>query len=600
MMKSIYYKVLKGKEKFIFPQWLIFLWKFTKAHRKIVFFGVIASILARVFDLLPMVLVGIAVNILASGAATSFHMIIYGFAVLMSFIGLAVFQSSSDYLLTSVAQSVRHHIRICLFSHILSIDTADLESRPKGDLLSVVTNDVDVLNAFFSETLANTVRVIISFAGTYGYLFWLDFRLALILIIPLPLAFLAMALFSKKVQPRYLQSRQAVGQFSGMLENSLQGIDVLQAYCAEHSEINRLKKESERYKDFTMDAARVRRNFIPFIYGIAGLAFGLLLGWGGWLTLKQGGPSIGDYTCAVLMGMRLIVPIFTLNFLINQLQQTKAASKRIMEIMEISPKLGDSPKAKSLDTIPEVIHFEDIRFNYPHGPQLFSNLNLTINKGEFIGIAGPTGAGKSSLLKLILKFYGPSSGRVNINGEELGNLKVKSVRRYVGYVSQQPFLFRGTLMENICLGHPGASYENVVAALVKAGAMDIVNTLPQGLETILGDMGNTLSGGQKQRISLARALLHDPGVLILDEATSSVDPLTEAVIQKNILAIRGDKIIIAVAHRLTTLTACDKIFVMDKGHLVQQGRHQELVNCKGVYQNLWLALQTGNLENLLI
>lgn len=596
-MESIYYKNPKRKENFISPKWIIPLWQFTRGHRKTAVFGITASVLARVFDLLPMVLAGAAVNILSSGTADSNNMALYGAAVLMSFTGLALFQSCSDYLLTLVAQSVRHHIRISLFSHILSIETAELESRSKGDLISVVTNDVDVLNAFFSETLANIVRVVISFAGTYGYLIWLDVRLALILIFPLPLAFFAMSVFSRKVQPRYLQSRQAVGQFSGMLENSLQGIDVLQAYCAENSEISRLEKESKKYRDFTIDAARVRRNFIPFIYGIAGLAFGLLIGLGGWLTLKPGGPSMGDYTCAVLMGMRLIVPIFTLNFLINQLQQTKAASKRIMEIMEISTGSGDSPEAKTLDKTPEIIGCKDIRFSYPDGPQLFSKLNFTISKGEFIGIAGPTGAGKSSLLKLLLKFYGPDFGQVHINGEELKNLSAKSVRRYVGYVSQQPFLFRGTLMENICLGNQKATREAVNAALSKAGAGDIVKSLPKGLETVLGDMGNTLSGGQKQRISLARALVHDPGVLILDEATSAVDPVTEAIIQKNILSLRKDKIIIAVAHRLSTLTTCDKILVLDRGQLVQQGRHQDLVNCKGVYQNLWMALQeTGNLS----
>lgn len=597
-MESVDNLMAKGKNFFQLPAWSSLLWKLSIDHRRTTAQGVILSILARVFDLLPMVIVGMVVNTLTPGVpqagSLAGTMTEYGILVTLCFLGLALFQSGSDYLLAVAAQSIHHDIRIRLFSHILSIDTADLESRRKGELLSIVTNDVDALNGFFSETLANGVRVIIAFSCTYGYLFWLDFRLALILVFPLPLAFWAMGIFSKKVQPKYMQSRKAVGRFAGVLENSLQGIDVLQAYCAEQNEIRRLEKESAAYRDTALDAARIRRNFIPYIYGIAGLSFGLLIGGGGWLTQIPYGPSLGDYTVFVLMGMRLVVPIFTLNFLINQIQQAKAAALRIKGLLEIHPGLGDRPGAKDLETAPQTIRFKDIRFGYPGGPTLFTDINLTIRKGDFIGIAGPTGAGKSSLVKLLLRFYGPDSGRISFNGQNLDTLTVKSVRRYVGYVSQQPFLFHGSVFENICLGHPTADRALVMAAVRKAGVMEIVKSLPQGLDTPVGDQGNRLSGGQKQRISLARALLHNPEILILDEATSAVDPVTEALIHENILLLRRNKIIIAVAHRLSTLTACDRILVMDRGSKVQEGSHRELVEEEGVYRALWQAFGNKN------
>ncbi|PIE71509.1 MAG: ABC transporter permease [Deltaproteobacteria bacterium] len=556
--------------------------------------GILLSTLARVCDLLPMALVGILINQIQGDTPGAMVFVLYGGAVCASFGGLALFQSTSDYLLSVMAQAVRHDIRINVFSHLLFTDTEYLESRRKGDLMSIITNDVDTLNTFFSETTANMVRVVISFAGTYGYLCWLDYRLALILMFPLPLAAIAMKLFSRTIRPQYLKTRQAVGRFSGILENSLQGIPVLQAYNAEPEEIERLEAASGLYRDTAVAAARTRRNFIPVIYIIAGLSFGLLIGGGGWLTQQPGGPSMGDYTTFILMGIRLVVPIFTLNFLINQIQQARAAITRIQELLSVKPRLKDLPDAVALNTEPRVLRFEEVSFQYPGAPALFSDVSLTIRKGDFIGIAGPTGAGKSSLIKLLLRFYAPNTGRVSINGHGLEAIAVSSFRQHVGYVSQHPYLFHGTIRENLMVGSPDADDAALNAAIEKAGLTEVIDTLPDGLDTLLGDQGNTLSGGQKQRLSLARALLRNPDVLILDEATSSVDSVTESIIQRNILELRQDRIIISIAHRLSTLVDCDRIFVMDRGGIVQEGTHPELVRENGVYRSLWLALQASS------
>ena len=573
------------------PSWIQFLITSSRAYRAKALSGIGCSILARVFDLLPMALVGFVVNRITQGAPSPQEFIWWGVAVFASFACLAVFQSGSDYILATMAHGIRHDLRMRLFSQILHIDTHTLESRRKGDLLSIVTGDVDTLNGFFSETIANIVRVVIAFSGTYGYLLFLDWRLALILMFPLPLSFIAMGVFSKRIRPQFLNARRAVGSFSGTLENSLQGIPVLQAYCAEQSEMARLSSASKAYRDTAIDAARTKRNFIPLIYTIAGLSFALLIGGGGWLTQMPGGPSLGAYTTFVLMGMRLVVPIFTLSFLITQVQQARAATTRIEELLSVKPTLADPEDAVELSSVPEILSFENITFQYPGHPELISDLSFSINRGDFIGIAGPTGAGKSSLIKLLLRFYGPDHGNIRINDTGLHELAVVSFRKHVGYVSQSPYLFHGTVLDNICLGSPDATPAMINEAMDKAGVTEVIANLPQGLDTVLTDQGGSLSGGQKQRIALARALLKNPEILILDEATSAVDPVTESIIQKNILSLRRNRIIIAIAHRLSTLISCDRILVMNQGSIVQEGPHHDLVETDGVYKRLWLALQ---------
>ena len=514
----------------------------------------------------------------------------YGAAILGAFGGLAIFQSVSDYLLASMAQSVRHDLRMRLFTHLQTLDMAFFESRQKGDLLSVVTGDVDTLNGFFAETTANMVRIVIAFGGTYGYLLWLDWRLAALLLPPLPLAFIAIKIFSGRIQPKYLQSRKAIGAFSGILENSLQGMAILQAYSAEEHEAARLRAQSADYRDTAITAAKVRAGFIPVVYLIAGLSYATLISVGGWLTTTENGPGVGAYTTFVLMAMRLVVPIFTLGFIVNQVQQAKASVTRIAELLDTEPSVQDANDAVTLQAPPETIEFTNVSFAYAEREESISNLSISIGYGQFIGIAGPTGAGKSTLLKLLLRFYPLESGTITVNGTSLCRLAIADFRQHIGYVSQDAFLFHGTVIENIRLGMVEADEQKVMEAAKLANADQFIRLLPQGYDTIVGDRGERLSGGQRQRISLARALLRDPAVLILDEATSAVDATTEKAILDSVLALRKGRIVIAVAHRLSTLEQCDTIYVLNEGKLSESGTHDELLAKGALYAKLWQAL----------
>lgn len=578
------------------------LWRlapFARPYSKRILVGLAANAMARLFDLLPLVLVGRVVDLITPGAggvalaATAPHLFwVYGLAVLGGFLGLALCQSASDYALDSMAQKVRHDIRGRLYEHIQRLDVAFFEERQTGDIMSVVSSDVDTLENFFADVSTSMVRLVITFTGTYAVLFWLDWRLALLLLAPLPFAVAAVRFFAKRVQPRYRQARRAVAAINSIIENNLQGIGVIQAYTAEGPQAERVLAQSAEYRDAAIHAAAERARFLPIIYVLAGLSFGTLIALGGWLTFTGQGPSVGDFTSFILLAMRLVLPLFVFGMLINQIQRSEAAAQRIMELLDTEPAIRDRPDAQPLTGRPSCVEFRDVRFDYKGREQIINGVGFALGTGRLIGVVGPTGAGKSTLVKLLLRYYEPDSGQILVDGLPLTGLALESFRRHVGYVSQDPFLFYGPVLDNIRLGSPEASDEDVRHAAEVAGADEFIQSLPQGYQTLVGERGLKLSGGQRQRISLARAILRDPAILLLDEATASVDTRTEEIIQRNMDRLRAGRMILAVAHRLSTVRNADEILVLVDGLVVERGKHEELVRKGGVYAGLW-SVQSG-------
>jgi ATP-binding cassette subfamily B protein len=565
------------------------LFPFFKPYTSRLVAGAVSSMVARVCDLAPLAIVGPVMDIAVQGTGTPATFAMYALLILSAFGGMAVFQSWSDYLLGSMAQKIRHDLRMHLFEHVQSLDMGRLETRRRGDILSIISVDVDSLESFFAQTTVNMVRIVVGFTGTFGYLAWLNWRLALLLAAPLPLALLAVRVFSTRVRPKYMQSRLAIGAFNSILENSLHGLPIMQAYNAERHEAERLRSESARYRDTAISAARTRAWFIPVVYLVAGLSYASLIGAGGWMTTLEGGPSIGDYTTFVLMAMRLIVPVFGLGFIVNQIQRARAAATRIADLLETRPAIKNSMDSVPLVGVPECVELRDVSFAYPERGEALSGVSFTVKKGEMLGIAGATGAGKSTLIKLLLRFHDPKSGEIRINGMPLTSLTLASVRQHVGYVSQDPFIFHGTITENLRLGSPDADMVAIQNAARLAGADEFIETLPNGFDEIIGDSGQRLSGGQRQRLSLARALLRNPAILILDEATSAVDVITERLIQDRIEHLRPDRITITIAHRLSTIRTADHIVVMSAGRVAEHGRFEELVGRGGAFGDLWAA-----------
>ncbi|MBI5440587.1 MAG: ABC transporter ATP-binding protein, partial [Deltaproteobacteria bacterium] len=520
--------------------------------------GLAANVAARLFDLLPIVVVGRVVDAITAAAKSGAPprpslFLFYGLLVLATFAGLAVFQSSSDYAWDTLAQKVRHELRTRLYTHLQRLDVSFFEDRQAGDLLSVLSNDVDNLENFLSDATTSIVRIGITFVGIYGFLLWLDWRLALLLFAPLPIAVGAVRFFATKVSPQYRRTREAVGGINSIIGNNLQGIGVIQAYTAETYQAERVWSQSAEYRDAAIDAAVSRARFIPLIYAIAGLAFAGLIGVGGWLTVSGLGPSLGDYTTFTLFAMRLVMPLFVFGMLINQIQRSEASAARILELLETRPKIVDPPNALPLVSAPSAIEFRNVHFAYPGREAVVNGVGFRVERGKVLGVVGPTGAGKSTLIKLLLRYYEPAAGEILFDGTPLGRFTLESLRGQLGYVSQEPFLFSGTVAENIRLGSPGAPAGEVRRAAEIAGADEFIRTLPHGYETLIGERGLKLSGGQRQRISLARAVLRNPAVLVLDEATSAVDTRTEEIIQRNLHQFRSGRITLAVAHRLSTV-----------------------------------------------
>ena len=589
---------MKDNETRILGRALWRLMRYARPHARRILLGLAANAGARFFDLLPMIVVGRVVDTVSTAlrdgqALPGSDFMWAGALVLGTFAGLAVFQSVSDYTLDSAAQKIRHDLRVDLYTHVQKLDVSYFESRQTGDIMAVLAADVDNLERFFSDTTTSIVRLFITFTGIYGILFWLDWHLALLLFAPMPVAVWAVRFFATRVSPQYRKARKAVGDINSILENNLQGMPVIQAYSAQDHQTGRIRQRSAEYRDAAVRAAFERSRFVPLLYGVAGTGYALLIGVGGWMTFTGVGPSVGDFTTFVLLAMRLILPLFVFGMLINQIQQSEASAQRIAEIFETAPTVRDEAGSTPLAGPLERVEVRDMCFAYPGRDKVLCGINLTMERGRVLGVVGPTGAGKSSLAKLMLRYYDPAEGEILANGRPLSGVTLDSWRARIGYVSQEAYLFHGTVAENIRLGSPDSPDDALHRAARMAGAHEFIEALPDGYDTLVGDRGMKLSGGQRQRISLARAILRDPEFLILDEATSSVDTRTEEVIQNNLTELRSDRITLAIAHRLSTVRQCDEIVVVVDGIIVERGTHAELVTAGGVYAGLW-QVQSGD------
>lgn len=576
------------------------LLRYTKKHRRRVWAAASASILNKIFDLAPPALIGAAIDVvvqqedslIASFGVTNVTDQLIVLAVLTVLIwGLeSLFQYIQEWLWRNLAQTVQHELRLDAYAHIQDLELAYFHEQSTGGLMAVLNDDVNQLERFLDVGADDILQVTTTAIVIVAAFFILAPQVAWMAMLPIPLIIWGSFKYQRLLAPRYTKVREDVAELNGQLSNNLSGIATIKSFATEAYEVERIDRLSSTYQDSNRQAIRLSAAFSPLIRMAIVIGFTATLIYGGLLAI-EGVLAVGTYSVLVFLTQRLLWPLTRLGKTFDLYQRAMASTRRILDLLAIEIQITDGEKKLETPVTGEV-HFEEVDFAYPGREKILSDFSLAIPAGTTLGVVGATGAGKSTLINLLLRFFEPSQGQVTIDGLDVSQVALADLRRSIGLVSQQTFLFHGTVKENIAYGSFSATDEEIIAASKKAEAHDFIMALPEGYDTIVGERGETLSGGQKQRLSIARAVLRDPPILILDEATSAVDNATEAAIQRSLDRLSRDRTMIVIAHRLSTVRGADRIIVLEEGKIAESGSHDELVLRAGIYAQLW-AIQTG-------
>lgn len=491
----------------------------------------------------------------------------------------------------NLAQTVQHELRTDAYSHLQQLELGYFEDRSTGMLLSVLNDDINQLERFLNfgaqDLLSFFTRVFAvgsSFVILAPGISWLA-------MLPIPLILWGTFAFQSRLADRYDAVRDRAAIISDRLANNISGIATIKSFTAEDYERNRVYQESDAYRKSNTRAIALSAAFVPLIRFLILLGFVTTLYLGGMEVLGDR-LSVGTYGFMVFIVQDLLWPFTELSEIMDEYQRAMASIRRVMGLMQTPITMATGTRSLLMQQVRGEVQIDGLSFTYDGFTSVLKNISLHIRAGASIGIVGATGSGKSTLAKLLLRFYEVQQGSIQIDGIDIRSLQLRDLRSCVGWVSQDVFLFHGTVAENIAYGSFSASHEAIANAAELAEAHEFILGLPHGYDTIVGERGQKLSGGQQQRIASARAILKNPPILILDEATSAVDNETEAAIQKSLTKITRNRTTIAIAHRLSTIRHSDRIYVMDKGEIIEQGKHEELLALNGIYALLW-RVQSG-------
>jgi ATP-binding cassette subfamily B protein len=578
------------------------LFSYTRQYRRDVVIATIYSILNKIFDILPEILIGIAVDVVVNRKASFLaHIGIIepkDQLMLLAFITVLiwVFESLFEYLYElrwrNLAQNLQHDMRMEAYQHVQKLELAYFERNRTGNLLSILNEDINQMERFLNGGANDLIQVFVGSLLVSAVFFYITSSLAFLALLPIPFILYGAFWFQSRLAPRYTAVREAAGALATQFNNNLTGIATVKAYTAEEFEAEHIRHGSDAYRARNSEAIRWSAAITPVIRMAILAGFTVTLLYGGFLALN-GEIGVGSYSVLVYLTQRLLWPLTRLAEMTDLYQRSMASIQRVMDLLYTPIAIPYEGKHLSLGTVRGELEFEQVKFAYAgNDTAAIDGLSLRIAAGESVAFVGSTGGGKSTLIKLLLRFYEPQQGQIKLDGQNIGEINLQDLRRAIGYVAQDTFLADATVTENIAYGTHGVSQEEIIAAAKAAEAHEFITALPQGYNTQVGERGMKLSGGQRQRLALARAILKNPPILILDEATSAVDNETEAAIQRSLDRLVVGRTSLIIAHRLSTVRYAHLIHVLDGGCIVESGTHEQLLVKGGSYAALW-RLQTG-------
>jgi len=557
----------------------------------------------KVMDIAPEILIGGAVDVVVrreNSWLSAFGVVDVQRQILV--LGVLTFivwilESSFEYAYRvswrNLAQTIQHELRVDAYHHVQGLEIAYFEDRSTGGLMAILNDDVNQLERFLDIGASELIQTLTGVVGISAVFLVLSPTVAALAILPIPVIIWGSIKFTRLMAPKYMAVRQQAGALNAQLANNLGGISTIKAFVGEERETARIAAESDRYREINREAIRFSSAFVPVIRVAILAGFLVTLLYGGFRVL-DGTLEVAAYSVLVFLTQRLLWPLTRLGETLDLFQRAMASTNRVLDLLDTSSTMDNG--TEPLSNPKGEINFDRVSFSYNSGPAVLSEVSIEVPAGATVAVVGATGAGKTTLVKLLLRYADVTGGRVMIDGRDVRELDVYDLRRAIGLVSQDVFLFHGTVAENISYARPDATDDEIRRAAVVAEADEFIKELANGYQTIVGERGQKLSGGQRQRISIARAVLAGPEILVLDEATSAVDNETEAAIQRSLERVSRDRTTLVIAHRLSTIRHADRIYVLNSGRVVEIGTHDDLVREGGIYATLW-KVQTGELSS---
>ncbi|CDK30153.1 ABC transporter ATP-binding protein [Candidatus Babela massiliensis] len=576
---------------------------YAQINKFTLFIASIFSAINKIIDVFPDLLIGMAVDIVVNQEASFLsnfgilnprsQIITLGIITAITYILESLTELVHSFLWRKIAQDIQHNIRVNTYNHLQSLEIGYFEDKSVGNLLNILVDDINLLEQFFNDGANDIIKLLVSTLTVSAIFFYISPTISLFAFSSMPIILFITSYFQNQLKKAYFKARQAAGKISSLITHNILGLVTIKAYTAEEFESKNIEQASDSYRNANKISIIFNSIFSPIIRIAIMGSYIVTLVLGG-LYVLDGTLAVGSYSILVFLTQRLLWPFADLAWLVDLYERAMTSGRRILDIAEVPVEITDLTVNQELvpTNIKGHIIFDSLSFTYPNGKEIFKDLYIEILPGQTIAFVGSTGSGKSTIVKLLLRFYDISQGKILIDGTDINSVTKKSLRETISLVSQELFLVPGTIYDNIAYGQTNATLERVVKAAKMAQAYNFIMALPEQFNTIVSQSGLQLSGGQKQRLSIARAILKNAPIFVFDEATSALDNETERAIQISLEAIEEDHTTIIIAHRLSTIRNADKIFVLDNGTIIETGKHDELIERNGIYARLW-KLQTG-------